>query len=234
MKASRQTTLQTVVGSPVKGPAQAHTSNEEMADVQPVSESTATDSHAADAPDSASVWTDADTERESDRNESPAQDGQSIDVKGKAKEHTPHSWKHEASRRASLALQFLAESITEGAQKTQSPKMGASKSPKRQHSVALRSASRGPSASRDSGVASHVRSTAGTSPAGTSTSSGTASKSAALTVLKGCSIYVDVRTDDGDDAGALFVDMLRGMGARVREFCKLWNFCTVSRVLNLV
>ena len=38
----------------------------------------------------------------------------------------------------------------------------------------------------------------------------------ALAVLKDCRIFVDVRTDEGDDAGALFVDMLRGMGAKVR------------------
>lgn len=36
-----------------------------------------------------------------------------------------------------------------------------------------------------------------------------------LKVLKKCAIFVDVRTDDGDDAGSLFVDMLRGLGARV-------------------
>ena len=37
----------------------------------------------------------------------------------------------------------------------------------------------------------------------------------ALTLLKDCIIFVDVRTDGGDDAGGLFVDMLKGMGARV-------------------
>jgi hypothetical protein len=36
-----------------------------------------------------------------------------------------------------------------------------------------------------------------------------------LRVLKDCVIFVDVRTDEGDDAGALFVDMLKGMGAKV-------------------
>jgi hypothetical protein len=34
-------------------------------------------------------------------------------------------------------------------------------------------------------------------------------------VLKDCTIFVDVRTDDGDDAGNLFVDMLRNLGARI-------------------
>ncbi|KAI0318532.1 hypothetical protein OF83DRAFT_1022245, partial [Amylostereum chailletii] len=36
-----------------------------------------------------------------------------------------------------------------------------------------------------------------------------------LKVLKQCTVFVDVRTDDGDDAGGLFVDMLRGLGAKV-------------------
>lgn len=39
--------------------------------------------------------------------------------------------------------------------------------------------------------------------------------SGVLNVLKECIIFVDVRTDGGDDAGGLFVDMLKGMGARV-------------------
>jgi hypothetical protein len=37
-----------------------------------------------------------------------------------------------------------------------------------------------------------------------------------LEVLKDCTIFVDVRTDDGDDAGSFFTEMLKNMGARVR------------------
>ncbi|KAK2463162.1 hypothetical protein APHAL10511_004817 [Amanita phalloides] len=36
-----------------------------------------------------------------------------------------------------------------------------------------------------------------------------------LKFLKDCVVYVDVRTDDGDDAGSLFVEMLEGAGAKV-------------------
>ncbi|KAF8320337.1 hypothetical protein DL93DRAFT_2034587, partial [Clavulina sp. PMI_390] len=36
-----------------------------------------------------------------------------------------------------------------------------------------------------------------------------------LTILKDCVIYVDVKTDDGADAGELFVNMLKGLGARI-------------------
>ncbi|KAI0072424.1 hypothetical protein K474DRAFT_1605174 [Panus rudis PR-1116 ss-1] len=39
--------------------------------------------------------------------------------------------------------------------------------------------------------------------------------SSSLRVLKGCNIFVDVRTDDGDDAGSLFADMLQDMGAKI-------------------
>ncbi|KAF8897084.1 hypothetical protein CPB84DRAFT_1781523 [Gymnopilus junonius] len=37
----------------------------------------------------------------------------------------------------------------------------------------------------------------------------------ALKVLKDCVIFVDVKTDDGEEAGSLFVEMLEGVGARV-------------------
>lgn len=36
-----------------------------------------------------------------------------------------------------------------------------------------------------------------------------------LDILKDCIIFVDVRTEEGEDAAALFIDMLRGLGARV-------------------
>jgi hypothetical protein len=36
-----------------------------------------------------------------------------------------------------------------------------------------------------------------------------------LKILNDCKIFVDVRTEDGDEAGSLFIDMLGGVGARV-------------------
>jgi hypothetical protein len=36
-----------------------------------------------------------------------------------------------------------------------------------------------------------------------------------LKILHDCVIFVDVRTDDGDEAGSLFVEMLEGVGAKV-------------------
>ncbi|KAI0799962.1 hypothetical protein C8Q74DRAFT_1191408 [Fomes fomentarius] len=46
----------------------------------------------------------------------------------------------------------------------------------------------------------------------------------ALAVLRDCRIFVDVRTDEGDDAGGLFVDMLRGMGAKIAN--RVGSRCT--------
>lgn len=40
-----------------------------------------------------------------------------------------------------------------------------------------------------------------------------------LDVLNKCTIFVDVKTEDGEDAGALFVDMLRSLGAKVCLIC---------------
>jgi hypothetical protein len=37
-----------------------------------------------------------------------------------------------------------------------------------------------------------------------------------LNILKGCVIFVDVTLENGEDAGSLFVEMLKGLGARVR------------------
>lgn len=46
--------------------------------------------------------------------------------------------------------------------------------------------------------------------------SGEKKKAKKLTVLKDCVIYVDVKTEDGSEAGELFANMLKGLGARVR------------------
>lgn len=40
-------------------------------------------------------------------------------------------------------------------------------------------------------------------------------KKSSLKILKRCAVFVDVRTEQGDDAGSLFVDMLKGLGAKV-------------------
>ncbi len=54
-------------------------------------------------------------------------------------------------------------------------------------------------------------------PSSTPTAPGplTPASSAPLEILKECVIFVDVKTEDGEDAGSIFVDMLRGLGAKV-------------------
>lgn len=84
------------------------------------------------------------------------------------------------------------------------------------------------------GVGSSSAAAVGSAAAGSTSMTAT---TGSVRVLKQCVIFVDVRTDDGDDAGGLFVDMLRGMGAKVvlavcgRVYstdCSVW--CTRSRV----
>lgn len=53
------------------------------------------------------------------------------------------------------------------------------------------------------------------SPPPASVGPSTSASSVPLEILKDCVIFVDVKTEDGEDAGSLFVDMLRGLGAKV-------------------
>jgi hypothetical protein len=51
-----------------------------------------------------------------------------------------------------------------------------------------------------------------------------------LKILNDCVIFVDVRTDDGDEAGSLFIDMLGGVGARVSPTFSSDNILTTEHV----
>ncbi|KAH9073086.1 hypothetical protein EDB83DRAFT_2220172 [Lactarius deliciosus] len=134
----------------------------------------------------------------------------------------PDVWK-DASRRASLASQFLQQTL---AVLPATPPPGGSKSTAvvrpRSSSQGTRSGLRSSSGldvagsrsasgalSNSPGVRTHV------SHSGTTAGAPSATKPSSLKVLKSCTIFVDVRTDDGDDAGGLFVDMLRGLGAKI-------------------
>ncbi|KAH9006605.1 hypothetical protein EDB86DRAFT_2794603 [Lactarius hatsudake] len=134
----------------------------------------------------------------------------------------PDVWK-DASRRASLASQFLQQTL---AVLPATPPPGGSKS-----TAVVRPQS------SSQGTRSGLRSSSGLDVAGSRSASGAPSNSpgvrthiphsgttagapsttkpSSLKVLKSCTIFVDVRTDDGDDAGGLFVDMLRGLGAKI-------------------
>jgi hypothetical protein len=56
----------------------------------------------------------------------------------------------------------------------------------------------------------------------------TQASSVPLDILKDCVIFVDVKTEDGEDAGSLFVDMLKGLGAKVHI-----SLVNPARVLTL-
>ncbi|KAI0058417.1 hypothetical protein BV25DRAFT_1810764 [Artomyces pyxidatus] len=139
----------------------------------------------------------------------------------------PDRWKANPSRRASMASQLLSQTLAELPQtpprkakaSVEPVQSGSPRSPS-ERAKTLRSASGGhmtgsksaPGAlGKGNGVGAHV------TASGSDSASGSGKKKLAhtLKVLKSCTVFVDVRSDDGDDAGGLFVDMLRGLGARI-------------------
>jgi hypothetical protein len=106
----------------------------------------------------------------------------------------PEYWKN-ASRRASMASQFLHETIVAGLPGTP-PRRGRTSTEGSDSSPTERARSL-----RSGGMRSEP--------------SVSSKPRTALKVLKTCTVFVDVRTDDGDDAGGLFVDMLKNLGAKV-------------------
>ncbi|KAI0262569.1 hypothetical protein BC834DRAFT_939601 [Gloeopeniophorella convolvens] len=159
-----------------------------------------------------------------DLSEAPAESSADGGADGERQEDGAETWKH-ASRRASMASQFLQQTLavlpsTPSPQKPSSlkgkaverPQSGSPSTRKLRSSTSSnatnpRSAPGG--LPKGKGVAAHVSKSSST-VAGSS-----AAKTSSLKVLKPCTVFVDVRTDDGDDAGGLFVDMLRGLGAKI-------------------
>ena len=140
-----------------------------------------------------------------------------MDVEFDAKVHD-EAWRRHASRRASYVMHNLSQSLS--ALPDSPPKrrergtMGPPPVPGTR--TGLRSASSTiPSSSKDT----QGKTTPGTSEKGkqeTNGSGGSGKKKApALKILKSCVVFVDVRSDEGDEAGTIFAEMLRGLGARV-------------------
>jgi hypothetical protein len=127
-----------------------------------------------------------------------------------------------ASRRASLASKMLTQSLavmpqTPPANEEMPPP--AVPPPAQSGASGSRSSSR--IAEREGADASRVSRRAERAAAAAERGKSVAPTSAVpvvLDTLKDCTIFVDVRTDDGDDAGGLFKEMLQGLGARVRCF----------------
>jgi hypothetical protein len=220
-KVSKKSSLPVVEGSPVKG-------SQTMGSDEPPSPSTskilaATLSHKEDSGQEASTvpaavepmkLQDAIAEHVSvfGSDDTSVEDGQA---------EPAEMWKH-ASRRASLASQFLQQTLAV-LPSTPPPKASGSKSKaaERSQSSSQRTRSGLRSGSKPDVVS--PRSAQRTLPNGhmgssqVSRPSSTTATSSSLKVLKSCTIFVDVRTDDGEDAGGLFVDMLKGLGAKVRS-----------------
>jgi len=140
-------------------------------------------------------------------------------------------WKH-ASRRASLASQFLQQTLAVLPSTPSPPKASSSKSKTAERSQSSSQRTRSGLRSGSSTDVASSRSTPKTLSTGhmvgahVPKSSSTTATSSSLKVLKSCTIFVDVRTDDGDDAGGLFVDMLKGLGAKVRTAHTAWSWRT--------
>ena len=132
---------------------------------------------------------------------------------------------------ASSALHALSESLSSLPQTPTPPKPKAvgTRTGLRSSSAATgkESPALAGSGSAGPGGNSDVHGSGGAGPSGTVDGSGGVKKSS-LKILKRCAIFVDVRTEQGDDAGSLFVDMLKGLGAKVRIVPRRLFYCAVS------
>jgi len=140
-----------------------------------------------------------------------------MDVEFDAKVHD-EAWRRHASRRASYVMHNLSQSLSalpdSPPKRKEKGSMGPPPVPGTR--TGLRSASTTvPTSSKDT----QGKTTPGASDKSkqeTNGSGGSGKKKApVLKILKNCIVFVDVRTDEGDEVGGLFVEMLKGLGARV-------------------
>ena len=242
-KASKKTTLPSVMASPVKG----------AGDHDPMNE---------DNPSNGSltkVVEDGDVSMRSATDISVVMN----DVEDGIDGDKDRPWTRNAFRRASMASQALTQSLSSIPRTPSEGLMGPPRTPKRSVSSSYPKAA---SASKDklagdkcvvreggaeagvtksapsmlgrvkSGSGGHVGTTrsarifaqeradaeSAATEAEADTNTDKVNANGALTMLRDCVIFVDVRTDGGDDAGGLFVDMLKGMGARVSDISLLF------------
>lgn len=233
LKASRKTSLPSVMASPVKGGGRGSVDDNHMAnttvDVLGVEE----DLGQQKQPDVATPSAPSGSKTSEEQNK--VADLVIEELVGSAnKSKQPEGWD---SRRASSALHALSQSLS--ALSKSPPKLVATGT-----RTGLRSSSStyygasgagsGPKSAQDAkdkgklnegtdGAASQQNAPSKSVIATRPVEGGSAGKSV-LKVLKKCAIFVDVRTDDGDDAGSLFVDMLRGLGARI--LARIGQSCT--------
>ena len=156
-----------------------------------------------------------------------------MDVEFDAKVHD-EAWRKHASRRASYVMHNLSQSLSalpdSPPKRREKGTMGPPPVPGTRGG--LRSASSTvPASSKDT----QSKTTPGGSDRGkqeTNSSGGSGKKKApVLKILKNCVVFVDVRTDEGDEAGGLFVEMLKGLGARVSLDVMFHIACAKWRIL---
>ncbi|KAH9485040.1 Microcephalin [Psilocybe cubensis] len=225
---SKKSTLPVVIGSPVKGGAQMmHEDDEVLVEDAPKEDGDNGESHLSAAPQNSSslsldeLSTTAGTEK----------------GKGKERDHDKTS-KH--ARRVSMASHALSLSLSALPPPQPLPQRGLMgppptpphgiKSPQRSTSSSYPSTSAGGSSPSQPAHPTGTRSSARIAkiaPAVQKAKTDGMKKAVseptpppnpnieALKVLKDCVIFVDVKTDTGDEAGSLFVEMLEGVGARV-------------------
>jgi hypothetical protein len=127
------------------------------------------------------------------------------------------AWRRHASRRASYVMHNLSQSLSA---LPDSPPKRKEKVPMGPPPVpgtrkGLRSANTtAPTSSKDS-QGKTTPSASDESKQETNNSGGSKKKAPVLKILKSCIVFVDVKTEEGDEAGGLFVEMLKGLGARV-------------------
>ena len=226
-KASQKSSLPAVAGSPVKG---VGTPMEVDEAVDPDDEVEVIGGTMPPPPIPFRVY--RDPQPEASTSKSPAAAGASsspstgdlgdiffdpMDVEFDAKVHD-EAWRRHASRRASYVMHNLSQSLS--ALPDSPPKrrekvvMGPPPVPGTRTGLRSASATVSTSAKDTQG-----KTTPGASDKGkqeTNGSGGSEKKKApVLKILKSCIVFVDVKTDEGDEAGGLFVEMLKGLGARV-------------------
>jgi len=234
---SKKSALPTVIGSPVKGGGDADTTMRECEEEEEEDAKTQPD----DSGDNFMAPTASDSTPSAHSLDNLIVNENSNKGKGKETEASTTSRSSNGSRRVSMASHALSQSLNAMPPPTARGLMGPPATPpnktNRSSSSTYPSTSAGGS-SPSAGPAVGTRASAriaktapgalmkikgGTDGHVSSQRKGTTEPTPAvnpaveaLKVLKDCIIFVDVKTDDGDEAGSLFVEMLEGVGAKVK------------------
>ena len=227
-KVSQKSSLPVVEGSPVKGGGTAMNVDEAM--VPDDDEVEVTGGRMLPPPVPFEVFCDPKPEASTSKSpanagvsSSPSTDGLAdiffdpMDVEFDAKVHD-EAWRRHASRRASYVMHNLSQSLSALPESPPKRKEKGSMGPPPVPGTrtGLRSASMAPPVSSKD---AQGETTPGASDKGKQQTNGSGGsgkkKQPVLKILKSCVVFVDVRTDEGDEAGGLFVEMLKGLGARV-------------------